>query len=181
MLMTAAECRERFGGAYRVQKAIREGVLFRIESGVYADKSECTEIELLLFKYPRAVVTMESAYYYYDLSDAIPERHALAIDRDARKISDSRVVQYFVPHGTIDIGVTEMKLADETVSRIYDRERLLVETIRYKTKLSYDLYREVIGSFRAIASELYTARMCDYLEAFPRRDALLRTIESEVL
>jgi len=181
MLMRLPECREKFGGAYQVEKLVREGGLYRLETGVYSDSPDHSELEVLLFKYPNAVVTMQSAYYAYDLSDAVPELNYLAVDRDAYKIVDSRVVQCFVPRGTVGIGVVEKKTSTETISRIYDRERLLIETVRYKTKLPYDLYREVIGSFRAIAGELYTAKMCDYLESFPRKDAILRTIESEVL
>lgn len=179
--MRLPECREKFGGAYQVDKLVREGGLYRLETGVYADTPDHTELEVLLFKYPNAVVTMQSAYYVYDLSDAVPDLNYLAIDRDAHKIDDPRVVRCFVPSGTIGIGVVSKKTASESISRIFDRERLLIETIRYKTKLPYDLYREVIGSFRAIASELYTAKMCDYLEKFPRKEAILRTIESEVL
>lgn len=181
MLMRLSECREKYGGTYQVERLVREGVLHRLETGVYADTVNHTELEILLFKYPRAVVTMQSAYSVYDLSDAVPELNHLAIDRDAHKISDPRVVQCFVPNGTLEIGVVQKKTVNETISRIYDLERLLIETVRYKTKLPYDLYREVIGSFRAIASDLYTARMCDYLESFPRKEAILRTIESEVL
>jgi len=181
MLMRLPECRKKFGGAYQVEKLVREGGLYRLETGVYSDTPDHSELEVLLFKYPHAVVTMQSAYCAYDLSDAVPDLNYLATDRDAHKIDDPRVVQCFVPNGTVELGVVERKLANETISRIYDRERLLIETIRYKTKLPYDLYREVIGSFRAIASELYTAKMCDYLEAFPRKNAILRTIESEVL
>ena len=181
MFMKLPDCQKRFGGTYQVEKMIREGKLFRIEPGIYSDLSECSEIELLLFKYPRSVVTLQSAYYYYDLSDAIPEHYHLATDRDGWKISDPRVIQSFVPTGTINIGVTQKTVGDETIARIYDQERLLIETVRYRTKLPYDLYREVISSFRRISPELYTAKMCDYLEHFPRKDALLRVIESEVL
>ena len=64
--------------------------------------------------------------------------------------------------------------------RIYDKERLLIETVRFRTKLPDDQYREVIGNFREIREELYGAKMEDYLEKFPRRDLIFRTIRNEV-
>lgn len=64
--------------------------------------------------------------------------------------------------------------------RIFDRERLLIETIRMRTKLPYDLYREVIGNFRQVISDMYPAKMYDYLESFPKKDAIDRIIRSEV-
>lgn len=78
------------------------------------------------------------------------------------------------------IGVVSGKFLNDDVSRIFDKERLLIETARNKTKLPYDLYKEVFESFRRIKDSLYLAKLTDYLEAFPKRDSILRTIESEV-
>ena len=65
--------------------------------------------------------------------------------------------------------------------RIYDKERLLIETVRLRTKLPYELYREVIGGFRRVVEELYPAKMEDYLESFPKRKLIFDIIKREVL
>ena len=70
---------------------VRGGGLYKVASGLYSDKRDCSEIEILLAKYPRAVVTLQSAYSYYELSDSIPEAFHLATDRDATKINDNQV------------------------------------------------------------------------------------------
>ena len=180
MVMNFTECRERYGGRYRTEALVRKGELHKVAPGLYSDKAEWSEIEVLLARYPHSVVTLQSAYYYYDLSDSIPETVHLATDRDAAKIRDERVVQHFIPNGTINIGVVSGKFLNDDVSRIFDKERLLIETARNKTKLPYDLYKEVIESFRRIKDSLYPAKLTDYLESFPKRDSILRTIESEV-
>ena len=180
VIMNYSECRKRYGGRYRTEKLILSGELHRVALGLYSDKADWSEIEVLLARYPRSVVTLQSAYYYYDLSDSIPEAFHLATDRDATKICDERVVQHFMPTGTIDIGVVSHRFLDDEVTRIFDKERLLIETARNKTKLPYDLYKEVIESFRRIKDTLYPAKLTDYLVSFPKRDSILRTIESEV-
>ncbi|MGN0545080.1 MAG: hypothetical protein ACI4I0_05925 [Acutalibacteraceae bacterium] len=180
MVMNYSDCCEKFGGRYRTDLLIRKGQLRRVAVGLYSDTPEWSNIEVVLARYPNAVVTLQSAYYYYELSDSIPDAFHLATDRDASKIYDERIVQHFLPKGTVGIGVVASKFMNDVVSRIFDKERLLIETARNKTKLPYDLYKEVIESFRRIKETLYPAKLTDYLESFPKKDSILRTIESEV-
>lgn len=65
--------------------------------------------------------------------------------------------------------------------RIFDKEWLLIETVRMRTKMPFDLYHEVIGNFRQISEELYPAKMEDYLDAFPKREVIFDVIRKEVL
>ena len=179
MIKRLSKCLAEYGSHYRIRELVRSGKLYKVEPGVYSDKPRNGELEVLLAKYPRAVVTLGSAFHYYNLSDEIPDCYHLATDRDDGKIRDERVKQHFVPSGTSTIGVTEIDYCGERV-RIYDKERLLIETVRYRTKLPDDQYHEVIGSFREIREELYGAKMEDYLAKFPRRDLIFRTIRNEV-
>lgn len=105
MLMSTADCLERYGSKYRIAKAVQSGELRRISNGIYSEGARPREIEILLFKYPTSVVTMLSAYYYYNLTDVVPDKCHLAVERNGTKITDSSVVEYFVPAGTGAIGV----------------------------------------------------------------------------
>ena len=98
MVMNYSVCCEKFGGRYRTDQLIREGKLFKVATGLYSDTPDWSDIEVVLAKYPNAVVTLQSAYYYYELSDSIPEVFHLATDRDASKIYDERIVQHFMPY-----------------------------------------------------------------------------------
>lgn len=180
MLMTLTECLERYDGQYRVDEAIRTGRLKRLAHGLYSDGARHRDIEVLQKRYPTSVVTMLSAYYYYDLTDQVPDKCHLAVERGGSKINDPKAVEYFVPKGTGTIGVCEETMRGVHL-RIYDKERLLIETVRLRTKLPYELYREVIGGFRRVVEELYPAKMEDYLESFPKRKLIFDIIKREVL
>ena len=65
--------------------------------------------------------------------------------------------------------------------RIFDKERLLIETIRMRTKMPLDLYHEVIGSYRKEVGVLYPAKIEDYLESFPKKNVIFDAIKREVL
>ena len=180
MLMTTSECMAKFGSFYRIAQAVREGKLCKMARGLYADSKRHRDVEMLLKKYPSAVVTMLSAYYYYGLTDTVPDKIHLAVERDGTKIRGENAVEYFVPRGTGKIGVVNAKLNGMAL-RIFDKERLLIETIRMRTKMPLDLYHEVIGNYRKEAATLYPAKMEDYLESFPRRKVIFDAIKREVL
>ena len=180
MLMTFRECLEKVGSEYAMKKAIAEGALYRVEKGIYSDDAErVREEEILQKKYPSAVLTLRSAFMYHSYSDFIPERYELATDSKSARIADGRVVQYYMPEGTLKIGEMEL-VYDGMKIRTYDLERLLIELVRYRTKLPYDYYKEVVGNYRNNINALYPAKLDDYLEHFPRRDAIERVIDMEV-
>lgn len=180
MLMTTSECLAKYGTCYRIVKAVRAGELRKVAYGVYSDGNRYRDVEMLQKIYPTSVVTMLSAYFYYDLTDNVPNKIHLASERDGTKIKAPKVVQYFVPKGTGMIGVINEELHGVNL-RIFDKERLLIETIRMRTKMPLDLYREVIGSYRKIAATLYPAKMEDYLESFPKSNVIFEAIKREVL
>ena len=180
MLMTTSECMAKYGSFYRIAQAVRKGELCKVARGVYSDDRRHRSAELLLKKYPTAAVTMLSAYYYYGFTDNVPDKIHLAVERDGTKIRDENVVEYFVPKGTGGIGVVNTVLHGMEL-RIFDKERLLIETMRMRTKLPLDLYHEVIGSYRKEVDALYPAKIEDYLESFPKSNVIFDAIKREVL
>lgn len=178
--MSTSECKAKYGSFYRIAQAIRNGELHKVAHGVYSDGRRHRDVELLLKKYPSAVVTMLSAYYYYGLTDNVPDKIHLAVERDGTKIKSRNAVEYFVPKGTGGIGVVCTELHGMDL-RIFDKERLLIETVRMRTKMPLDLYHEVIGNYRKEAGSLYPAKMEDYLDRFPKRDVIFEAIKKEVL
>ena len=89
MLLNYNECKKRFGSAYQIEKAQQEGRLFKMDKGVYSESGDESEIEVLLAKYPNTVVSFDSAYFYYDMTDYVPEKYTLTISDHARPIKDA--------------------------------------------------------------------------------------------
>jgi len=180
MILSIQECLERFGSYYAISKKVAEGTLVKIERGIYSDSKEYVPGEgIVQKKYPNAVFTMESAFHYHRLTDVVPDTYSLATPARTAAISDKRVTQYFVPEGTLDIGRTEMDVAGHKIS-VYDLERMLIELMRYRKKLPYDYYKEILGNYRNNLDRLYPAKLDDYLAAFPKRDAISRFLDLEV-
>ena len=95
-MKTCAECLEEYGSDYFIEKKIEEGEMFKVGRGIYSKKKYVPEIAKFVYKYPNAVVTMKNAFYFHGLTDVIPDECDLATTRDATKIKDERVKQYFI-------------------------------------------------------------------------------------
>jgi len=122
-------------------------------------------------KYPDYVFTMDIAFYYYDLTDVIPQNIYLAITYNARSIEDKYIIQMHVSKGNINVGKTTMKIDNIDVN-IYDKERLLIEVIRKRRQIPYDYYKEIIYNYRSIANEL-DSKIEKYLKCFKKDISIL--------
>ena len=180
VLLSFQDCVERFGNHYQIKKAIAAGVLYKIEPGVYSDLPNVSELDLVAFRYPHTVFTMNSAFYYHGLTDVIPEKYYLATAKDARVIRDDRVKQSFHRKDIFPVGMVTILYRNTTI-RIYDKERLLIELIRNKKTLPFDYYKEIIESYRRTIRTLDLEKLQTYIPAFPKQNHIWETIELEVL
>lgn len=108
-----------------------------------------------------------------------PDRIDLATKRGGTKISDAAVRQHFIPEGWLGVGRSTVSV-DGTELAAYDPERMLLELMRSRNKLPYDLYREAVASFRRRSERLDIYRLQDYAEAIPHGEAHLERAMEEV-
>lgn len=178
-MMNQADCLKLYGTQYRINKLIGEGKLFRLDRGIYSESEHIPEIAVITFKYPKAILTMRSAFYIHELTDVVSDFYDLATDRDAAKISDKRVRQFFYPKETLLDGVRKMDYRGYLIN-IYSKERMLVELIRYKCKLPFDYYKEVILNYRIIMPTLDIQAIQDYAISMPKSEMIMETLQMEV-
>lgn len=180
MVLTYKECIERFGSDYMIKKEIRQGKLFQKEKGLYSDKEFCSDLELIVAAYPRAVFTGRSAYYYYGFTDVIPDYYYLATRREDTRIKDNRIKQVFVNDELYGFGKQMMKYQNTNIS-IYSRERLLVDLMRFKSRIPFDYYKEIIGNYRKVIDELDFFSIEDYAAMFRNGKRIMHAIQLEVM
>lgn len=178
-MKSRTDCLQEYGSDYFVQQQIDAGNLFRLEKGIYSEQEKVPELALLTYKYPNAVVTMHNAFYMHGLTDVIPDEYDLATDRDSAKIHDKRVKQYFYPKDSLYMGVENKDYKGYAIP-IYNLERMLVELIRYKSKLPFDYYKEIILNFRKMLPKMNIQKIQDYALALPKSNKILETLQMEV-
>ena len=64
---------------------------------------------------------------------------------------------------------------------IYSKERLLVDLIRFRKKMPFDYYKEIIGNYRRIVDELDFFAIEDYTAMLKSGKKIMDTIQLEVL
>lgn len=180
MVYTYNECIALFGSHYALMHALSEHKIFKIKEGLYSTVRKPKELEIFVKEHKDAIFTMESAFYYLGISDAIPDKYIVATDKDASKYKDENVKQYFMNNGLIKIGVTSIQYSDVDIP-IFDKERMLIELIRYKNKLPFDYYKEIISYYRNHINDIDISLVLDYLNSFPKKDLITKIIQMEVL
>ena len=150
------------------------------EKGIYSDTRYVPELEIIVKKYPKGILTLNSAFFYYGLTDTIPDHYYVATPKNTKKISDTRIKQIYENSDAFDLGKTTIEY-DGVDIIIYDKERLLVELIRNKRKLSFDLYKEIIINYRKIINKMDVGRVAEYAYELPKTNLVMDTLRLEVL
>lgn len=180
MLLSYQECLEQYGTDYNIKKQVAERKLFVQEKGIYSDKEKVSELEIIVKKYPKAIITLHSAFYYHGLVDVRPSCFHVATPKNDRKISDSRVKQIYENSEAFDMGKTTIE-CDGVDIMIYDKERLLVELIRNKRKFSDPEYAQLLSSYRRIVQDLSIPKVTEYAQQLPKTNMVIETINKEIL
>ena len=122
MIFTYKELEKTFKSDYQIKKRIAEGKIHKIDRGIYSDTPFVHPLEVITKKYPRAIFTMDSAFYFHGLTDVIPRKMHLAVIRTAnRRISHNNIVAVYVLEKLLNIGKTQI-IFDGVSINTYDKE-----------------------------------------------------------
>ena len=180
MLYTYGEMLDSYGSAYQIGRAVESGAIYKITSGLYSDVRRPDPNAVVCTLYPKAVLTMDSAFYLHGLTDVVPELVHVATPRNSTRIRDIRVRQYFMEPRFMNAGMERFQ-SDGACGRVFSRERMLVELLRGGGALPLDYYKELIGSYRRIADELDMREVEDCIALYRRADSLFDMMQREVL
>jgi predicted transcriptional regulator of viral defense system len=133
---------------------VREGVLEKIKSGLYrlAEMSlkseEYMEMVDVCRAYPKAVVCLASALSFYGLTTFNPQEISIALPHNYRapKMAHPPLRTYFFHSRFYGWGITTIKRKYGEI-RIYEPEKTVCDTFRYRSKLGEDLALEALKSY----------------------------------
>ena len=179
MLYTYKELISKGLKRYEIEQKTKNNDFIKVAKGIYSDKKSPDELSIVMKKYPKSILTLQSAFYYYNLTSKRPKHYFLATDKKAHIIDDSNINQIFTTNKLLRIGETHSSIEDTPFS-IYDKERLLIELIRYRTKLPHDLYKEVLNNYKKMQDSLNIVNLYKYTKVF-NQPYIIKTIISEIL
>lgn len=163
-----------------IKKAIADKKLFKTDFGLYSNKKVNSKLEIISKKYENYIFNSDSAFFYHGLTDNIPLKYYIASKRGSQKIKNKDIVQTFMDDKYFEIGDTFI-FYNNVKLRIYDKERMLIELVRNKNSISYDMYKEIINNYRNIIDSLNLLKLQDYSNKFNDGEKYLKIIQEEVL
>lgn len=180
MLYSYKQCLVTYKTDYLLEKALVEKKLFKVEKGIYSASPSWSKLAVIVFKKPDLILTMNSAFYYQDLTDEIPDNFFIATERNSTKIKDSAVKQFFYPKETLELGIEEKKILGTSV-KLYTKERMLIELMRHKNKIPFDYYKEIVSNYRNKTYELDIQWLEENVSKFPASKKIMDAVQLEVL
>jgi len=169
-----------FQSDYKINKEVEAGHFTKIKPGLYSDDKYKDIYSEVFLSMKQAVLTLQSAFHYYGLTDYIPEYVYVATPRNAHPYQIHGMKQVFISNRLYPIGIQEIN-TDKYPLRIYDMERTLIELIRYQSKLPFEEYQHVLRKFRERASELNIRKITRYAKEFRSYKKIIQTIQTTVL
>lgn len=179
MIYTYSELKNLYGSDYKIKKKIKEKEIYKVEYGMYSNKALNHYLEVFTKKYPNAVITGDSAYYYHNLTDVIPDKIYMSTNRTSGRYNDDNISQSYKLEEYYELGKIMMEYEGVDIN-IYDKERMLVELVKNKNNTPYDYYKEIIDNYRSISDELNVYKIDEYTRVYPNGEKLMKIIQDEV-
>ncbi len=135
----------------RIITFVEEGSLRRVKNGYYtACSTEYPEEQLIATMYPDGVLTMESALYRYGYLSKKPLGWSIAISKNTSKsrfrVEYPVVEPFYTEDEVLTLGITEIPFAEGKM-KIYTRERLICDVIKYQEKMDREDFKEALRSY----------------------------------
>lgn len=180
MFYSYKELLKKYKSDYQIKKAVQKKEVFKIKPGIYSDdKSEDVFAELFITR-KDAILTLQSAFHFHNVTDYVPEFIYVATPRSAYPISIQDVKQVFISNKYHLIGVSEIKEEGYTM-RVYDLERTLIELIRYETKIPFEEYHHVLKKFREIKNKLDFNTLMKYAKMFKSYKKIVLIVQNSIM
>ena len=136
------------------EKLIADGYVEKIRRGYYQwiDPDDFSEVRTVIHLFPDAILCMDTALRYYGYSDRTPSNWHLAVSKDSGKsrfkIDYPFVKPYYVEPAVLELGMTTGTMDGHAI-RIYDKDRLICDCLRYRNKMDKEIFNKAIQKYIA--------------------------------
>lgn len=163
---------------FNIKKMVQNKELFMIQKGVYSTTPSFHYLEYLSKKHPNIVFTLQTACFCYGLLEENRLPYYIATKQKDRKIKDENIKQIFMTDELYPIGLNHVKYLGFGI-QIYDLERLLIEVVRNKKNMDFNLYSKIILGYKKIVRLLNKNKLGRYVQFF-KDPMIMYRIENEV-
>lgn len=134
-----------------IQRFIDYGYIEKIKNGYYKWVDFSLDDEAIVSGlFPDGVLCMDSALYFYGYEKKRPLYWHISVDKNTSKsrfkLEYPYIKPYYVEPEVLGIGVSNIRIKN-SVFKIYNKDRLICDCIRYETKMDRDMFQNAIKSY----------------------------------
>ena len=136
------------------EKLIADGYVEKIRRGYYQwiNPDDFSEVGTVIRLFPDAILCIDTALRYYGYSDRTPGDWHLAVSKDSGKsrfkIDYPFVKPYYMEPAVLELGLTTGTMDGHAI-RIYDKDRLICDCLRYRNKMDKEIFNKAIQKYIA--------------------------------
>ena len=131
---------------------LNEGAIEKVRTGYYqwVDYENLSEVATVVRLFPDGILCMDTALRHYGYSDRTPVDWHIAVNKYSNRsrfqIDYPFVKPYFVAPELLELGLCEQNI-DGSAVRIYDKERVICDCLRYRNKMDKELFNKAIQGY----------------------------------
>lgn len=126
--------------------------LERIKHGYYklTEIEEISEEKMIKTFFTEGIICMNSALFFYEYIDKTPSLWTVAFPRNysrsKTKLQNFPCKIYYIQEKNFELGKTRALINNEVLN-IYDRERVICDCFKYKSKIDSEIFNKAIHSY----------------------------------
>lgn len=129
----------------RLLSFLDEGKLKRIKNGYYGLADDDDEEKLIATMFKDGILTMASGLFYQGYLKMRPSSWSIAVSKNVSKsrfkLSYPVITPYYCEESAMSFGV-EIKNVGGQMMKVYTKDRLACEVLKYEDKISRDDFKE---------------------------------------
>ncbi len=154
-MITTAYCRKVGIPTIYLSRLLREGVIKRVERGVYlAGEGSWDEYYFFQHRYTKAIFSYETALHLLGVIDKIPQVMDVTVNRSYKfnEAMDGVLVHYVEPR-IHELGVVEAPTMFGNHVRVYSYERTLCDFIAHRAQMDREIFVKTVRSYEHYAGK----------------------------
>src|SRR6056297_43020 len=135
----------------QIQRLLDEQIIEKIKHGYYILYNSFPREEVIIARmFPDAVIYLESALFYYEYTDRVPNSWQITVNKHSYpkqyNISYMKIKPYFIKEDYRKIGINNI-LIDNVEVKIYDKNKTICDVLRYENKVDNELFTSAIKNY----------------------------------
>ena len=135
----------------QIQRLLDEQIVEKIKHGYYILYNSFPREEVIIARmFPDAVIYLESALFYYEYTDRVPNSWQITVNKHSYpkqyNISYMKIKPYFIKEDYRKIGINNI-LIDNVEVKIYDKNKTICDVLRYENKVDNELFTSAIKNY----------------------------------